>query len=110
MSILATTPPKHSKRWNEAILENPEARAAFERATALKIHRGHLMSKHPFCSYCGRKLTKKSATLDHRIPLTQGGTDDWENLVLSCHSCNQCKAGRDPIQWAADILAGCVIG
>lgn len=110
MSVLEITPPKHSKRWTEAVLLNPEARAAFERATALKIHRGHLMSRHPFCSYCNRRLTKKSATLDHRIPLSQGGTDDWENLVLSCWRCNECKGDWDPIQWVADILAGLPVG
>ena len=81
--------------------------AAFERATRLKIRRQILLSENPHCRYCGRRLTKKSATLDHLVPIAQGGTDERENLVLACGPVNLAKANRTPTQWAADILAGC---
>ena len=27
-------------------------------------------------------------TVDHRVPIYQGGTDDWENLAVLCRECN----------------------
>lgn len=54
------------------------------------------------CHYCGDKLLlhpphpyKKSPSVDHRIPLTSGGTNDLSNLVLCCHQCNIIKGTLD---------------
>lgn len=33
-------------------------------------------------------------TIDHVIPLSKGGTDDLDNLALSCFHCNRRKATR----------------
>jgi 5-methylcytosine-specific restriction endonuclease McrA len=32
-----------------------------------------------------------NATVDHRIPLVEGGEDDPSNFLLSCAPCNQKK-------------------
>lgn len=98
--------PKRSKVWTAETLEDPKMHALFEQATAQKIHRGRLLSKNPHCRYCGQKLKPKTATLDHVLPLSRGGSDDPENLVLACHPCNQCKGNRTPLEWASDILNG----
>lgn len=45
------------------------------------------------CVYCG---SKKNLTLDHVIPKSRGGTNDWTNLVTSCMKCNLKKANRTP--------------
>ena len=79
---------------------------AFERATKLRLHRKTLLRQNPHCTYCGRRISKRSATLDHVVPVSQGGQDDLENLVLCCRACNECKAGRTPTEWIQDILAG----
>lgn len=34
------------------------------------------------------------ATIDHKTPTSKGGTDAYENLVLSCFSCNCKKQAR----------------
>lgn len=47
------------------------------------------------CIYCGLE----ARSIDHVIPICQGGTDDAENLVASCRSCNAEKNGRTPDQW-----------
>lgn len=39
------------------------------------------------------------ATLDHVIPVSQGGPDVLENVVLSCWPCNHTKGARTPEQW-----------
>jgi 5-methylcytosine-specific restriction endonuclease McrA len=43
------------------------------------------------CQYCGatRKLT-----IDHVIPKSKGGSDDWDNLVVACSSCNTKKGDK----------------
>lgn len=43
------------------------------------------------CAYCGKKLTKKTATRDHIIALSRGGSDFIENIAPSCLSCNSSK-------------------
>jgi len=45
------------------------------------------------CAYCGVLLTKSNRSLDHKIPLVRGGTNDIENLVPACRPCN-CKKNR----------------
>ncbi len=51
-----------------------------------------LLREHQFrCFYCGEKLTRKTRSIDHRIPLKRGGTNDKENLVPSCRRCNSRK-------------------
>lgn len=48
------------------------------------------------CQYCGKKVNKQHLTLDHVIPVVQGGKKSWENIVSSCKQCNQKKGGRTP--------------
>lgn len=44
------------------------------------------------CYYCGKpNLSGRSATLDHVVPLCNGGTDSVDNLVLACPRCNSQK-------------------
>lgn len=40
------------------------------------------------CIYCGRLLTKETASRDHIRPYCHGGTDTMENFVVSCKRCN----------------------
>lgn len=48
-----------------------------------------------YCAYCGRWCDDGELTLDHVVPLADGGPDTLENLVLCCLACNQRK-GRLP--------------
>lgn len=43
------------------------------------------------CAYCQSSLTKYTVTLDHVIPKSAGGSDDLDNLVACCKSCNTLK-------------------
>jgi 5-methylcytosine-specific restriction endonuclease McrA len=45
------------------------------------------------CVYCG---SKKQLTLDHVIPKSRGGSNNWENLVTSCFKCNSKKSNMTP--------------
>jgi 5-methylcytosine-specific restriction endonuclease McrA len=50
------------------------------------------------CQYCGKHFSKTHLTLDHVIPIVQGGKKCWENIVTACKPCNQRKGGRTPSQ------------
>lgn len=41
------------------------------------------------CFYCGEA---KKLTHDHAIPLSRGGTDDIDNILPACQSCNSKKS------------------
>jgi hypothetical protein len=57
------------------------------------------------CRYCGEHLDAATATLDHVIPVSRGGTNDAENLATSCMMCNSIKSGRTLDEVASLILA-----
>lgn len=44
------------------------------------------------CYLCGRVLNAASAVVEHIIPLCRGGTDEPQNVGLSCTRCNERKA------------------
>ena len=46
------------------------------------------------CYWCGASIEKYH--VDHVIPLSKGGSDAPENLVISCQTCNQEKYNKLP--------------
>jgi len=48
------------------------------------------------CVYCG---SKEDLQWEHLIPLSIGGPDNIDNLVLACKTCNLKKGSKDPFQW-----------
>lgn len=53
------------------------------------------------CRYCGKQLTRFTATLDHVKAISAGGDNSYENLMTACLDCNSKKTGR----LLADFLA-----
>lgn len=49
------------------------------------------------CAYCKvetvvtQKPCSRQRTLDHLYPVSRGGKDELENVVISCRSCNSAK-------------------
>jgi 5-methylcytosine-specific restriction endonuclease McrA len=56
------------------------------------------------CQYCGENFQKGNLTLDHVIPIVQGGKKSWENIVTACKPCNQQKGGRTPAQAGMQLI------
>jgi hypothetical protein len=46
------------------------------------------------CHYCDKQLTRFTATLDHIVPVAEGGDNGFGNLVTACLGCNSRKTGR----------------
>lgn len=57
------------------------------------------------CQYCGREFKSRELTLDHVLPKSRGGKDDWENIVACCKHCNQTKANRTPEEANMPLLS-----
>jgi hypothetical protein len=70
----------------------------------VKVNYKNLFSPAPFskngvrlrdnnqCAYC----PKKGRTIDHIIPRSRGGANDWMNTVTACFSCNNRKDDKTP--------------
>lgn len=44
------------------------------------------------CFYCEKSLLQNGKThIEHLIPISRGGTNHWQNIVISCQSCNNQK-------------------
>lgn len=64
------------------------------RASISKEEKAYILSKtHRKCAKCGKTLSVESSdyTTDHFIPLNKAGSNDIENLVPLCCSCNRYK-------------------
>lgn len=44
------------------------------------------------CAICGKPVQFKHMTVDHKVPLSKGGTNELSNLQLSCLECNRMKS------------------
>lgn len=51
--------------------------------------------QHNQCWYCHTKMDD-DATLDHYIPLSKGGADEFDNTRAAHHECNQRKGNMMP--------------
>ena len=43
------------------------------------------------CYLCGEVIGFKSFEVEHKKPISKGGTDNLDNLYPSCHKCNKIK-------------------
>lgn len=46
------------------------------------------------CQYCGKTPPQVALEIDHIIPLSEGGSDDFSNLITSCFECNRGKGKK----------------
>lgn len=49
------------------------------------------------CQYCGTDVSKRTATLDHVLPVSHGGKTTFENTVCACGTCNANKGNNKKI-------------
>lgn len=54
------------------------------------------------CYYCLKPLERKEVTMDHVVPLAQGGRSTKGNLVPACKACNTKKRDKTGYEFLAD--------
>lgn len=46
------------------------------------------------CCWCHKELTLETATVEHKIPLSKGGSNRNDNLTLACTECNSQRKNK----------------
>ena len=57
------------------------------------------------CQYTGKLLKPDEGSLDHVLPRSRGGKDEWENLVWSSKDVNARKGNRLPHEAGLELLS-----
>lgn len=68
--------------------------------TASDIRRQYRAQKGR-CYYCNQPLGD-AYHVDHVIPLSRGGSNSPENIVIACPTCNLSKADKLPHEWSGN--------
>ena len=62
--------------------------------------RSRYVAEHPFCELCfERGVLVLVEEVHHKVPLSVGGTHDWNNLISLCRSCHSCMHNLDDSRW-----------
>jgi 5-methylcytosine-specific restriction endonuclease McrA len=56
------------------------------------------------CQYTGRKLTRGEGNMDHVVPVSRGGQNTWENVVLADKKINTKKGAQLPAEAGLKLL------
>lgn len=62
-----------------------------------------LKSQKNLCWWCGCEL-EKVYHIDHRVPLSRGGSNNLDNLCATCPTCNLSKNDKLPHEWNGRLL------
>lgn len=60
--------------------------------------RHHLHSQKGRCYWCGTPVAD-AFEIDHVVPLSRGGPNEPDNIVVSCTPCNRSKGNKLPEEW-----------
>lgn len=51
------------------------------------------------CEYCGERTPGRQRVMEHRVPLSRGGSDGADNLAYSCGRCNRSKHNMTDVEF-----------
>jgi 5-methylcytosine-specific restriction endonuclease McrA len=88
----------HSATWETAVPSVMILTEYQKPKTAVRYSKANVFLRDNYvCQYCGDAVSKKSATLDHVVPTSHGGTSTWENSSTACGPCNANKGNNKKI-------------
>lgn len=70
------------------------------RSTYWKRQRAYVLSLSDSCAYCGK--IDENIEIDHIIPRSRGGGDNFDNLAPACRKCNRSKGSKFIAEWIRD--------
>lgn len=99
------------KEWRKANPHKVAAKAHKRRARLANTNGAHTPedilviyeSQKGLCWWCGKPVGD-TYHIDHRVPLSRGGSNNPENLVISCPFCNDSKGAQFPHEWNGRLL------
>ena len=69
--------------WQEKVYKKSESKPI-----DCTMHTAMLSVYKQTCQACRKKLPQGQLGLHHIIPRSMGGPDEWDNLILLCHTCH----------------------
>jgi 5-methylcytosine-specific restriction endonuclease McrA len=91
---------KHNKEKERSYRVRRRSTGGKHTAEDIKLQ---LASQRGNCWWCGKKL-KDDWHVDHRVPLARGGSNNANNLCISCPTCNKSKGAKMPHEWNGRLL------
>jgi 5-methylcytosine-specific restriction endonuclease McrA len=96
----------YNKEWNDKHREQIRAHTRNRRAkeqNAIGTHKPKdieniYLSQDGKCKYCDKPVGNKFH-VDHIVPISRGGTNYPNNLVITCQSCNDSKGNKFLSEW-----------
>lgn len=78
----------------------------FDYAAEYYSRGGVLRRDNYTCGYCGVKSSDTGVrmTMDHILPRSRGGRDEWMNAITACVDCNGKKGARTPEEAEMPLL------
>lgn len=89
-NAIIKTNSRNDLYWPSVIVTNMPYRDRIRLNNESLYYRDHCV-----CQYCEKPLKLSNMTRDHMRPRVKGGSDDWNNLVVSCQTCNSYKGHND---------------
>lgn len=51
------------------------------------------------CIYCLKKISFGKDSIEHLLPLSRGGNNNYDNLAIACRPCNSSKGNKTISEW-----------
>jgi 5-methylcytosine-specific restriction endonuclease McrA len=85
----------HSEHWETKVPAVMILKEYQKKKTTVRYSKHNVFLRDGYtCQYCGEDVARKTATLDHVLPVSHGGKTTFENTVCACATCNANK-GND---------------
>jgi 5-methylcytosine-specific restriction endonuclease McrA len=85
----------HSATWETQVPSVMILRDYMKPKNSVRFSRSNVyLRDNCECQYCGVKIDRKDATLDHVLPVSKGGKSTWENCTTACGPCNASKSDK----------------
>jgi len=56
------------------------------------------------CQYSGKQMTKSELDIDHVLPVSRGGKNEWENMVVCSKKINRKKGSKTPKEAGLNLI------